>query len=216
MRRSFLFFLVIILLFIGFEPLFAEDGQVIVLNRTGYDIFYLCISPESSDSWGEDLLGEASFLPDGSQATVTVPGLPDTCVFDLKAVDLDDDTYFKWGLNLCESTKIVITINDLLVDQENLVGTGEIQDFILVNDTGFIIWHIYISPDYSDNWEEDLLGSSDILQHGEEFPITFTGYEDHCIFDIKLVDEEGDEYIKYGVDLCSLYEVIFTLDDLVY
>ena len=215
MRKSFLIGLSIIVLFgLGFTA-FADQGEVIVLNRTGYDIYYLYISPESSDSWGDDLLGDEEILADGSHASVAVPGLGKFCVFDLKAVDLDDDSYVKWDLDLCDAGKIVITMDDYAED-ESTQEEGAVQDFVLINNTGFTVWHIYISPDYSDNWEEDLLGETEILSDGERFPITFNGYDDHCVFDIKVVDSEGDEYTKFGVDLCSLYEVEFTLDDLVY
>jgi len=215
MRRSFLFcFFLLILAGTAFF-LYAEQGEVIVLNRTGYDIYYLYISPESSDSWGDDLLGESEILFDGSHTSVFVPGLGKFCVFDLKAVDLDDDSYAKWGLDLCTGGKIVITMDDFMQDEEVVADTA-IQDFVLVNGTGFTIRHIYVSPDYSDNWEEDLLAETEILSPGGQFPITFSGYGDHCTFDIKVVDNEGDEYTKFGVDVCSMYEVVFTLDDLDY
>lgn len=214
MKQRFLLLLSFFLLAGAMGSLFAQE-EVVVINRTGYDIHFLFISPESSDSWGEDLLGDSEILSDGSHTSVSVPGVGKYCVFDLKAVDLDDDTYVQWGLNLCEKGKIVITMDDFYT--EDAVIEGEtVQDFVLVNDTGFSLWHIYVSPDYSDNWEEDLLGESDVLTDGEQFPITFEGYGDHCIFDLKVVDSEGDEYTKYGVDVCSLYEVVFTLDDLDY
>ena len=215
MRKAFLTCLVFVFLFGTVAFLFSEQGDIIVLNRTGFDVYYLYISPGSSDSWGEDLLGETDILSDGSHVSVPVPGLGKFCNYDLKAIDLDGDSYIKWELDLCNTGKVVITMDDYVTEDD---GSNEmaIQDFVLVNNTGFTIWHIYVSPDYSDNWEEDLLGEDEVLSDREQFPVTFSGYGDQCIFDMKVVDSEGDEYIKYGVDVCSLYEVAFTLDDIDY
>ncbi len=72
---------------------------------------------------------------------------------------------------------------------------------------------IYVSPDYSDEWEENLLEDT-ILYPGDDFEISFTGYGDQCYFDVRIEDEDGDTYTKFAVDLCSLWEIEFSMDDL--
>ena len=80
------------------------------------------------------------------------------------------------------------------------------QDFVLVNDTGYEVVEIYVSPTSEDDWEEDVLGR-DTLADGERVTITFDRDEDRCRYDIKLVDEDGDEAIWTNVNLCRVSTV---------
>lgn len=199
--------LIILLITMTVVPLFADDQEILIINKTGYDGHFLYLSPQSSDSWKEDVLGD-QILANGDRITITITGYGDECIFDVKLEDQDGDTYTKFGLNICDMGKIVFTLEDIDVDSEY----DGMQDFTLINNIGFMIFEIYVSPETSDDWEENILGD-DILEPGEEYNITFTGY-DECIFDIMIVDEDGDTYTKMEIDLCSDYEVIFTLDDL--
>lgn len=69
----------------------------------------------------------------------------------------------------------------------------------IANETGYTIMYMYVSPDNSDSWEEDVLGDN-VLRDGEERRVTLTGYKSP-IFDIKLVDEDGDSYTFWDVDV---------------
>ncbi len=80
----------------------------------------------------------------------------------------------------------------------------------ITNDTGsWDIYYAYISPSTSDEWGDDWLGS-EIMSVGEvwEFPVT------NGTWDIKLVDEDGDEYILYNVQVAGTWRWSVTLDDL--
>ncbi len=80
----------------------------------------------------------------------------------------------------------------------------------ITNDTGsWDIYYAYISPSTSDEWGSDWLGS-EIMSVGEtwEFPVT------NGTWDIKLVDEDGDEYILYDVPVSGTWSWYVTLDDL--
>ncbi len=69
----------------------------------------------------------------------------------------------------------------------------------IANETDYTIMYMYVSPDNSDSWEEDVLGDN-VLRDGEERRVTLTGYKSP-IFDIKLVDEDGDSYTFWDVDV---------------
>lgn len=85
-------------------------------------------------------------------------------------------------------------------------GTVEI-----INDTGgYDIYYVYISPSYSDSWGDDWLNSDEILPSGSSVAFSVTNDE----YDIRLVDEDDDEYIRYGVTIDGYYEWYVTLDDL--
>ena len=77
------------------------------------------------------------------------------------------------------------------------------RDFTVINETSYIITHLYVSPHSADNWEEDILGS-DVLRPGHHVKITFSDSLDACYYDIKAIYEDGDKSIKYNVDLCNI------------
>ncbi len=76
------------------------------------------------------------------------------------------------------------------------------QDFTLVNDTGFTISEIYVSPATTEEWQEDVLGE-DTLADGEEVEISFSREETECQWDLMVKDAEGNEVSWTGIDLCK-------------
>ena len=81
----------------------------------------------------------------------------------------------------------------------------------ITNKTGYTIMYMYVSPAKSDSWEEDVLGE-DVLLDGRTQRVNLTGYKSP-IFDIRLVDEDGDKYTFWNVDV-STDDITVTLDDL--
>ncbi len=81
----------------------------------------------------------------------------------------------------------------------------------ITNKTGYTIYYIYVSPDKSDSWEEDVLGS-EVLMDDDTRRINLKGYKSP-IFDIKLVDEDGDSYTFWDVDV-SVKDITATLSDM--
>jgi len=81
----------------------------------------------------------------------------------------------------------------------------------ITNKTGYTIFYIYVSPDKSDSWEEDVLGAK-VLSAGETRRINLYGYKSP-VFDIRLVDEDDDSYTFWDVDV-SEEDIVATLDDL--
>ena len=81
----------------------------------------------------------------------------------------------------------------------------------ITNRTGYTIYYMYVSPAKSTSWEEDVLGT-EVLPTGETRRVNLTGYRSP-IFDIKLVDSDGDSYTFWSIDV-SEEDVVVTLDDL--
>jgi hypothetical protein len=81
----------------------------------------------------------------------------------------------------------------------------------ITNNTGFTIMYMYVSPAKSDSWEEDVLGD-ETMSDGETRRVNLTGYKSP-MFDIRLVDEDGDKYTFWNVDV-SKRDLTVTLDDL--
>ncbi len=84
------------------------------------------------------------------------------------------------------------------------------QDFVLVNNTGFPIYVVNVSPANTNSWEEDILGS-DILANGQAVQVNF-GAGNTQYWDIQAVFEDGSSLAWYGIDLLSYYQVTLNND----
>jgi len=102
--------ILLLLLLLGSAALIAEDYYVEVKNSTGFDIFFLYVSPEYSDEWEEDVL-EDDILADGDTITVYLYDYS-TSIFDIQAEDEDGDTYTIFGVDVAYDD-LEITLDDL-------------------------------------------------------------------------------------------------------
>lgn len=78
----------------------------------------------------------------------------------------------------------------------------------ITNQTGYTIMYVYVSPGDARTWEEDVLGRQ-VLRSGHTTRVTLRGYRSP-IFDIRLVDEDGDTYTFWNVDV-SRHDLVVTL-----
>lgn len=80
------------------------------------------------------------------------------------------------------------------------------SELSFVNSSDYDIHHIYLSSTDEFSWGPDQL-RNDVLESGAE--VEFTGI-DCDDYDIKLIDEDGDECVLEDVDLCledQAYEI---------
>ena len=84
------------------------------------------------------------------------------------------------------------------------------QDFILVNNTGYPIYCVNVSPSNSNNWEEDIMGS-DILPNGEAVRVNFN-VGDQQYWDIQAIFEDGSSVAWYEIDLLQAAKVTLNGD----
>lgn len=66
------------------------------------------------------------------------------------------------------------------------------QGFELLNTTGVEIHAVFVGPNDSDDWGENLLDEDEILPHGEAVEIEFDPDEDIESWDIRVEDSEGN------------------------
>ncbi len=78
----------------------------------------------------------------------------------------------------------------------------------IANESSYTFDSIYLSPVDEITWGPDLLGA-DLLDPGESVEISNLVCD---IFDIRIVDEDGDECIVTDVDLC-FDDAIWVIDD---
>ena len=90
-----------------------------------------------------------------------------------------------------------------------LVAAQGKQDFTLYNRTGLAITEMYVSPASEDEWGEDILGV-DTLANGDDTTIHFSPKERIASWDIKLIDENGKEHIRYKFNLLNVSEITVT------
>ena len=69
----------------------------------------------------------------------------------------------------------------------------------VLNQSKWEIHHLYLSSTTDKNWGADQLGD-DTIAKGESFTLTNIDCDD---YDIKLVDEDGDECVVEEVNLCG-------------
>lgn len=86
---------------------FAGEADFKLVNRTGYRVDNVFVSPANAKSWGRDILGRDT-LDDGETVTITFPRSSTACQFDIKVKYQDGDTA-EWGnVNLCQYEQITI------------------------------------------------------------------------------------------------------------
>jgi hypothetical protein len=81
----------------------------------------------------------------------------------------------------------------------------------ITNNSNYDIHYIYISPTSQSTWGPDQLGSNQILHAGESLTLTGVACDS---YDLKLVDEDGDECVQQGVQICQNTTLFIENDDL--
>lgn len=82
-----------------------------LVNKTGYEIKHVYVSPSKSDDWEEDVLGKDT-LDDGEAWNIKFHRSVTTCKWDLKVTYADDDSSAVWqNIDLCEVERITIRYN---------------------------------------------------------------------------------------------------------
>jgi hypothetical protein len=85
-------------------------------------------------------------------------------------------------------------------------------DFTLVNNTGKIIHHMYVSGHDDDNWGEDVLGK-DVLGDEESAEIKFSEGTASATYDIKLEFEDKSTGTWKNFDLKTIAKITVTYKD---
>lgn len=97
------------------------------------------------------------------------------------------------------------------VTSSDVLASGK-QNFILLNDTGYTIRELYVSPRKARDWEEDVLGR-DQLPNSEFRTITFDRSEKVCAWDLKVVYDDNEEVYWETFDLCTISFILISYDE---
>lgn len=191
---------------------FAQTSDLAFVNNTGATLYFLYASPTTTDSWGEDLLGN-TVLPDGGTFRAKLRRAE---AFDIRAVDSNDNEYIIWNWNVTRSPGVVIR-QDAFVGVNLASNTAALAWLNIRNQTNYTIVQIIAVPARGGDWDvgDPLLESWETIHDGEDYRVEINlDASDTFIYDIMLIDEDGDRYIKWDVNLEIVGEVVYTLDDL--
>jgi hypothetical protein len=88
----------------------AGDADFTLVNRTGYDIREVYISPSHKNAWGKDRMGD-NLLENGKRRLFKFSD-KSSCMQDMKVVFDDDASEVVWEeIDLCELNTITIKYN---------------------------------------------------------------------------------------------------------
>ena len=81
-------------------------------------------------------------------------------------------------------------------------------DFTLVNDTGYTIDKVFVSPSKMEAWGEDVMGPDDQVPDGKSVHIRFSrAHEKETKWDIKIVFTDNESRYWTDLDLSAISEV---------
>ena len=83
------------------------DLTFTLINASIVDIHYVFVSPETSDNWGDDQLGQ-HILPSGYEIDLPVYGELDECFYDIQVISSYGESLEFWGVDLCEVTEVEV------------------------------------------------------------------------------------------------------------
>lgn len=191
----------------------AETTEIVFVNRTGATIYFLYASPSSSDTWGEDLLGR-TVLADGERYRARVRSAASS--YDIRAVDANDNEYIIWGWAPPNDARVTVSA-DAFVGRQSAAASEAHSWVTIVNDTNYAIREIQLIPDVAGGRDEreQVLAEGEVVHYGESYrvDVDVDRYGTY-VYDIVLIDEEGDRYVKRDVNLELTTQIVYSLSDL--
>jgi hypothetical protein len=169
----------------------SRRSSVVFVNSSSWDIYALFLSSSDDRYWGPDQLGD-NILRSGQRYTLTSIRCG---YYDIKLIDEDEDECILTELDICGSERLVITDEDLLACQ----GYNTRSSITFFNESDWEIHYLYLSSSSDSHWGPDQLGR-DVLAPGEYLELSGLDCDD---YDIKLVDEDGDECVVTEIDICA-------------
>ena len=93
--------------------------SITITNNTGYEVFYVYISPTTSDDWEDDWLGDDEVLSSGNSRTFTLNHpLSVANQYDIRLEDSDGDTYTKLSVTVSNDSRIDFVFEDIDDDDD--------------------------------------------------------------------------------------------------
>lgn len=200
----------------AFDP--NELNTITFYNETGYDIYYIFLSPGDSNYWGPEILGSNRHLAADTSLGFYIHYPDYTNTFDIMAIDDNGYTFVLWDYEISDAAPAEITLkfDDLLEEPPEL-------EFIRLNITNetMPVYLLFCSPEDSLMWGVDLLDEYTVLETETTFSVLVPVGPSTSTYNVLAVDEDLDEYVfdihlhtRYADSEGNIYHSI-TLEDLV-
>lgn len=86
-----------------------------------------------------------------------------------------------------------------------LPAAAATHQLVIVNNSSVPVYYIYTGPSDSDDWGDDILSDTDILQPGLKATVTVnTVSDDQCLFDFRLDNETETVNEIRELDICKI------------
>ena len=91
-------------------------------------------------------------------------------------------------------------------------SSAQALTFDVVNNTGFDLVDVFVTPAAAANWGNDILPQS-LFQNGSTITVTIPAdYGETCMFDMKITDGVGGDITFTGIDACKLITLQINAD----
>jgi len=102
------------LILAGCASLPSEEVPVVTIaNNTGYTVYYIYITPVTTDFWEEDVLGQGALSNRESfKVKLTLPLSTADC-YDVMLIDSNGNSYTRMDVPIKPDTTLVFTVLDL-------------------------------------------------------------------------------------------------------
>ncbi|MBI9096905.1 MAG: hypothetical protein JEY91_00435 [Spirochaetaceae bacterium] len=201
----------LLILFSLFTLLKLFSQEVVVINKTGFDIYNVYISPSGLEQWSEDLQPFDVILKDRYKI-IDVSAYDET-YFDFRFIDIDGDEYIKKNVDLKLHRKVVVSLDDLAYVMDRIKEDFSDEWFVSIrNNTGVSIVELYISPHNSNSWGTNLM-ENDYMENKSTEQISMGGGVESIDYDIRMDSSEGAVFIKENIPLNNNVTVVITSSD---
>jgi len=220
MKRYSICLIIAVMLLLGFSSLVKAEESIndfTLVNKTGYVIDKVFVGPSKSDDWGEDVLGQ-DVLEDGASVLIKFhPKASTSGTYDLKVTYKIDDSSVVWyGYELTKIKSITIHYDkekDKTTAETEAAAAESMNDFTLVNKTGYVIDKVFVGPSKAEDWGEDVLGQ-DVLEDGASVDIKFhPKVSTSGTYDLKVTYKiDNSSVVWYGYDLTKIQKITIHYD----
>jgi hypothetical protein len=89
-------------------------------------------------------------------------------------------------------------------------GIAASQDFTFENDSGYTVYHLYVSPHSLSRWGNDVLGRG-VLASGHSTYVYWDEEQDYALYDVRIDYANGTHYdFTEGYNLTEIDEMWIT------
>ncbi len=177
-------------------PFGSYAESLTVINRTGSVVEMIQAASEGQDEWSRDLLA-GRLLADG-----------DSLELDLQAPDVREKAKAPWSLRMLDSTGKVYVVfgiepsrsRKIVVGPEHLARlslfAGSRRNVVFINQTGYPLLSLKLSPVGDTDWGEDLLEGK-ALRPGEKRTLELKALAGVLRFDVRFDLVSGGKKRRY-------------------